>query len=100
MPDGYSVLVDDYQQAGKDFYIQYNIQFDKDSTYQMIRQIKSSKFYSVDHAQTLYDSVWYVENDLYKFEAWDESVDRKYQIVFNPVNGVLNYLEYSEKLKL
>lgn len=100
LPTGYSVLLDEYQHTGKDFFLQFHIKFDKDSASQMIQQIKSSRYYSGNQTQTLYDSIWYEENDLYKFEARSEDADRKYQIVFNPLTGVLNYLEYSENIKL
>jgi len=100
LPDGYIVLLNEYRRTGADSFYQYNVQFDKDSTWKLVQQIQSSKYYSDEHIQTLYDPIWYVENELYKFEARSESTDRKYQIVFNPATGVLEYQEYRESDKL
>ena len=100
LPADYEVLSNSHQQMGKDFFIQYDIQFTPDSTQQMIEQIRSSKFYSKAGAQTLYDSIWYEDQNLYKFDARSETGDKKYAIVFNPSSGFLSYTEYSERMKL
>ncbi len=100
LPKGFSVLNEQYQNNGQDFFIQYDIKFDRDSTRQMVAQIEASKYYSRQGAQLLYDSVWYTDNRLYRFEAKNETGDTKYQIVFSPATGVLKYLEYSERMKL
>ncbi|OJU29311.1 MAG: hypothetical protein BGN92_12660 [Sphingobacteriales bacterium 41-5] len=45
-------------------------------------------------------SLWYEDQNLYKFEAQNETSCRKYEITFNPETGILIYLEYSDRLKL
>ncbi len=100
LPKGYSVLNEQYRNNGQDFFLQYEIRFDQDSARQMVAQIEASKYYSSQGAQLLYDSVWYTDKRLYRFEAKNETGDTKYEIVFNPATGVLNYLEYSERMKL
>lgn len=100
LPDGYSVLKDDRQQLDRDFFVQYDLKFNADSTQQLIREIKSSKYYAAGHAQLLYDSIWYEDESLYKFETRNAAMNRKYEITFNPATGILNYVEYSESMKL
>lgn len=100
LPKNYTVVADDYQETGKNFYFQYELKFDHDSTMQLEQSIQLSKYYASDHVQMLYDSVWYKDGGLYKFEASDEQGTRKYGITFNPLSGVLNYIEYSSYARL
>lgn len=100
LPQGFSVINENYQKSGQDFFFQYDIKFDKDSTLQMVVQIQSSKYYSKQGAQLMYDSVWYVDDNLYKFEARRQDDDKTYHITFNPATGVLNYVEYSQRMRM
>lgn len=99
LPDEYTVIKDDYEESGKDYYIQYYLQFNHDSTMQLVKAIQSSKYYDNGHAPLLYDSVWYKDGSLFKFEARSHEGNTTYEIEFNPVSGILQYIEQSDRMK-
>lgn len=103
LPKNYKVIKDEYQDMLQDYCIEYEIQFDKEGTKEVIQNIKSSPFYN---AKSYHNGVWessdFVTVD-FKKAVWAKSpkgydfaneIGREsYNIQFDSLNNKLHYQE-------
>jgi|GEM_PF-663237 len=106
LPTEFKVLKDEYQDMLQDYCINYDIKFDNDSTVQLIKKIKGSKFYkaNVNPKSILSDSVfvhidqtkaiWFKSDKGYRFNRQDARTD--YSIDLDTVTNILRYNECAD----
>ena len=103
LPTNFKVLKDEYQDMWQDYCILYDIQFDKNSTTELIKNIKASKFYNdgsfykvgwtegyfmkVDSGK----AVWSKSLKGYNFNWQDDRI--MYSIELDTVTNILKYNE-------
>lgn len=106
LPTNFKVLKDEYQDMMQDYCILYDIQFDKNSTTEFIKSIKTSKFYNKN---SFHKGAW-AENDLIIVDSvkavWCKSTKgfdftkpyglTKYHIEFDTVANILKYNECAD----
>lgn len=106
LPSNYKVVKDEYQDMWQDYCILYHVQFDKNETTELIKSIKSAKFYNpnVNPNSTLYDSlfvtidkeraIWCKSENGYRFSRQDGLTT--YSIELDTVTNILKYNECAD----
>lgn len=106
LPTDFRVLKDEYQDMMQDYCILYDIQFDKNSTTEFIKSIKSSKFYNKN---SFHKGAW-TENDFIAIDSakavWSKSPTgfdfsrqdglTSYYIELDTVTNILKYNECAD----
>lgn len=106
LPKEYKVLKDEYQDMMQDYCILYEIQFDKNATIELIKNIKTSKFYNKNSFHKgawteddfiVVDSkkgVWSKSPAGYDFSRLDERTS--YYIELDTITNILKYNECAD----
>lgn len=88
LPTKYKILKDEYQDMLQDYSVTYIIQFDKTSTMELIKNIKTSKFYN---SNSSHNGAWkesdYITGDSPK-AVWSKSLKG---FDFSRQNGLTSY---------
>ena len=106
LPTNFKVLKDEYQNMWQDYCILYYIQLDKNSTTDLIKNIKSSKFYN----ESSFYKVEWTEGYFMKIEdgkaVWSKSLKgfnfnreddlTSYSIELDTVTNILKYNECAD----
>ena len=106
LPANFKVLKDEYQDMWQDYCILYDIQFDKNATTELIKGIKTAKFYNsnVNPNSMLYDSlfitvdkekaIWCKSEKGYRFSRQDGLTT--YSIELDTMTNILKYNECAD----
>jgi hypothetical protein len=106
LPTDFKVLKDEYQDMWQDYCILYDIQFDNNSTTELIKSIKTATFYNsnVGPNSILYDSlfvkvdnekaIWCKSEKGYRFSRQDGLTT--YSIELDTLTNILNYNECAD----
>jgi|SRR5690606_38682316 hypothetical protein len=106
LPTDFKVLKDEYQDMWQDYCILYDIQFDKNAATELIKDIKSAKFYNpnVNPNSMLYDSlfitidkekaIWCKSEKGYRFSRQDGLTT--YSIELDTMTNILKYNECAD----
>ena len=106
LPTDFEVLKDEYQDMMQDYCILYDIQFDKNATTELIKKIKTSKFYNKN---SFHKGAW-TENDFIAVDSakavWSKSPTgfdfsrqdglTSYSIELDTVKNILKYNECAD----
>lgn len=106
LPENFKVLKDEYQDMLQDYSVLFDIQFDRNSTTELINNIKTSKFYKKD---AFHKGAWvetdYVTIDSMKavwcksptgFDFTGEVGSTEYFIKLDTVTSILKYEEIED----
>ena len=106
LPIDFKVLNDEYQDMIQDYCILYDIQFDKNATAELIKGIRSAKFYNtnVNPNSMLYDSlfitvdkekaIWCKSEKGYRFSR--QAGHTTYSIELDTMTNILKYNECAD----
>jgi len=106
LPANFKVLKDEYQDMWQDYCILFDIQFDKNATAELIKGIKTAKFYNsnVNPNSMLYDSlfitvdkekaIWCKSEKGYRFSRQDGLTT--YSIELDTMTNILKYNECAD----
>lgn len=87
LPKNFNLIKDQYQDMLQDYAIIYKIDFDKNETKELIRSIKSSKYYNSIN-------LWKNKNN--GFEFYKEEKNTTYRIQIDTLKNTLSYEEIAD----
>jgi len=106
LPTDFKVLKDEYQDMLQDYCINYEIKFDNESTAELIKKIKASKFYKANvNSKTILSgtvfvhidqtkAIWFRSDKGYRFNRQDGRTD--FSIDLEIMTNILKYNECAD----